>query len=118
MTFYNTHRIIWLDAFIGRDGECHAFKRKFVTSINPDARYGDPIDCMIVALNENGAPFIFVHDPKEAMKEIVRCHDKRVIFISSGSLGEKVYSRNSFSTYSCLFIFISSVLYNQIILNL
>lgn len=90
MAFSATHRIIWLDAFIGKEGECIAFKRHFTHNIDPLARVDDELDRCIQDLNENAAPFVFVHNDDQAMDALQNSHQYRVIFISSGSLGERV----------------------------
>jgi tetratricopeptide (TPR) repeat protein len=90
MALVESLRIIWLDAYIGQDNECHSFKRMFCTTLDPDARCGDPLDTIICALNENAAPFIFVDTMEKAIKEIEFYQDKQIIFISSGSLGERI----------------------------
>ena len=93
MALSKSHRIIWLDAFIGKDGECEAFKRQFTAPIEPLARVGDPIDRLIQALEVNAVPFIFIHQIDEAMEAIRETEDFQVIFISSGSLGRHIIPR-------------------------
>lgn len=93
MALADTFRIIWLDAFIGQDNECHSFKRQFCTTLEPGARCGDPLDILICALNESAAPFTFVDTPQKAIQEIELYRDKHVIFITSGSLGQQIIPR-------------------------
>jgi hypothetical protein len=50
----------------------------------------DAIDSMIRALDENAAPFLFADTPDRAIALIKENHDKKIIFISSGSLGVKI----------------------------
>ena len=88
MALSESHRVIWLDFFIGQDDECHEFKRRYCTSLDPDARVGDPIDMCIQALNESAAPIIFVSSRDRAMEQIELHRDKRIVLISSGALGQ------------------------------
>jgi hypothetical protein len=90
MALNATHRIIWLDAYIGQDGEYHGIKRMFSTTLDPDSQYGTEVDALICALNMNAVPFIFVDTIEKANHEIEINHDKQIIFISSGSLGEHI----------------------------
>ena len=90
MAFSESHRIVWLDAFIGQDGECEAFKRQFTAPIEPLARPNDEIDRLIQVLEENAVPFSFVHQTGQAMEAIRDMRGFRVIFISSGSLGRLI----------------------------
>ena len=90
MALSETHRIIWLDAFIGKDGECEPLKRQFRAPIGPLAHGDDPFDRLIQALEQNAVPFIFVHQIDEAMEAIRETEDFQVIFISSGSLGRHI----------------------------
>jgi tetratricopeptide (TPR) repeat protein len=89
MVLGNGVRIIWLDAYIGEDGKYHAFKRKFHTTLEPAASVPpDALDVLIWALTQNAAPLLFAHTPAQAATLIETHHDKRIIFISSGSLGQ------------------------------
>lgn len=90
MALSKTHRIIWLDAFIGQPEECIEFKRRFVRAIEEDSRYGDQIDACIQAIEENAAPFIFLHENEQVFDRIKRHSEKKLIFISSGSLGKGI----------------------------
>jgi hypothetical protein len=89
MVLGNGIRIIWLDAYIGEDGHYHAFKRNFHTTLQPAAAVPpDAIDVLICALDQNAAPLLFAHTPAQAATLIETHHDKQIIFISSGSLGQ------------------------------
>ena len=80
--------IIWLDAYIGQDGQCHPFKRDFQTTLQLAATVPpDSINALIFTLEQNAAPLSFAHTPAQAATLIEKHHDKRIIFISSGSLG-------------------------------
>ena len=82
-------RIIWLDAFISEDGQYHAFKRYFQTILQPAAAVPpDAIDVLICALEQNAAPLLFAHTPAQAATLVETHHDKQIIFVSSGSLGQ------------------------------
>ena len=95
MALSQSHRIIWLDAFIGKADECHELKRRYCTSIEPNARNGDNIDVCIYALNENAAPFIFVDSNEQAIEQIVLHQDKQIVFISSGTLAKGIIPKIS-----------------------
>ena len=89
MVLGNGVRIIWLDAFIGQDGQYHAFKRNFQTTLEPAAVVPpDAINVLIWSLEQNAAPLLFAHTPAQAATLIETHHDKQIIFISSGSLGQ------------------------------
>jgi hypothetical protein len=89
MVLGNGVRIIWLDAYIGQDGKYHAFKRKFQTTLEPAAAVPpDALNVLIWALEQNAAPLLFAHTPAQAATLIETHHDKEIIFISSGSLGQ------------------------------
>ena len=90
MALSKSHRIIWLDTFIGQDEEYQAFKRRFAAPIEPLARVGDEIDRLIQTVQENAAPFIFAEKIGQAMDAICNTNLFRVIFISSGSLGRLI----------------------------
>jgi tetratricopeptide (TPR) repeat protein len=89
MVLGNGVRIIWLDAYIGEDGHYHAFKRNFQTALQPAAAVPpDAINILIWTLDQNAAPLLFTHTPAQAATLIETHHDKQIIFISSGSLGQ------------------------------
>ena len=91
MTLANGVRFIWLDAYIGQEGEYEGFKRLFRTALDPTATMPpDAIDSLIRALNENVAPFLFADNCDAAMELIEFHRDKKIFFISSGSLGKTI----------------------------
>ena len=91
MALANGVRFIWLDAYIGQEGECEGFKRLFRTALDPTVPMPpDAIDSLIRALNENAAPFLFADTSDGAMKLIETHRDKNIFFISSGSLGKDI----------------------------
>lgn len=85
--FDESHRIIWLDASIGQEDEHIDLKKRFCQAINTESLYGNPIDICIRALNENAAPFVFVHNQEDALQEISLNENRRIIFICSGAFG-------------------------------
>lgn len=88
MVFGEGVRIIWLDAYIGQDGQYYPFKRQFETTLLPAAAVPpDSINALIFTLEQNAAPLSFAHTPAQAATLIEEHRDKRIIFISSGSLG-------------------------------
>jgi hypothetical protein len=94
MVLANGIRIVWLDAYIGQDEKCHAFKNKFLTALEPVAALPpDAIDVLICALKENAPPFLFADTPDQAIELIEAHNDKQIIFISSGSLGQQIIPR-------------------------
>jgi len=89
MVLGNGLRIIWLDAYIGQDGHYHAFKRQCQIALQPAAEVPpDALNVLICALAQNAAPLLFAHTPAQAATLIETHHDKEIIFISSGSLGQ------------------------------
>lgn len=81
-------RIIWLDAYIGEDGQYQEFKRNFQETLeSASAMPPDDINVLISALAENAAPILFAKTPAQAATLIEEHKNKRIIFISSGSLG-------------------------------
>jgi hypothetical protein len=91
MALANGIQIVWLDTYIGREGEYLEFKRKFQTTLKPVAGVPpDSISSLILLLEENTAPILFVDKPDQAINLIETYHDKSVIFITSGSLGEQI----------------------------
>ncbi|CAF3759649.1 unnamed protein product, partial [Adineta steineri] len=94
MALANGVRFIWLDAYIGRDGEYQLFKRRFQNTLEETAAVPpvpqDPINALILALELNGAPFLFAHEATQAVTLIKDHHDKQIIFITSGSLGQHI----------------------------
>jgi hypothetical protein len=99
MALANGVRFIWLDEHIGRDGEYQEFKKQFQNTLKPaGAVPPDAIDVLIWTLEQNAAPFLFASTPDQAIQLIRTHHDKRVIFISSGSLGQPIIPQIS-ATY-------------------
>ena len=90
MALSKSHRIIWLDTFIGRDGDYKELKQRFMAPIEPAARVDDPFDRLVHYSEQSAAPFIFVHQIDQAMQKIRETQDFQVIFISSGSLGRHI----------------------------
>lgn len=89
MVLGNGLQIVWLDAFIGQDGHCHTLKRNFQTTLRPAAAVPPAnINVLICSLTENAVPILFAQTPAQAATLIEQHHDKRIIFISSGSLGQ------------------------------
>jgi hypothetical protein len=91
MALANGVRIVWLDEYIGQDGEYREFKRTFRIALEPVAGVPpDAIDVLICALEENATSILFAHTSDKAI-EIIKAHDdKQIIFISSGSLGQQI----------------------------
>ena len=88
MVLGNGIHIVWLIAYIGQCEQYHAFKRDFQTTLQPAAAVPpDSINALIFTLEQNAAPLSFAHTPAQAATLIEQHHDKRIIFISSGSLG-------------------------------
>lgn len=91
MVLGNGLRIIWLDAFMGQDGQYYTFHRNFQTTLQAaTAVPPDEINVLICALEQNAGPFLFAHTPAQAVTLIEEHYDKRIIFISSGSLGQHI----------------------------
>ncbi|UJR25891.1 hypothetical protein I4U23_007239 [Adineta vaga] len=91
MALANGIRFIWLDQYIGQEGECHQFKRMFRTALeSTTVMPPDQIDSLICALNENAAPFLFADTCDGAIELIERENKKKIIFISSGLLGQQI----------------------------
>jgi hypothetical protein len=91
MVLGNGIRIIWLDEYIGEDGHYHALKRKFQTTLQPAAAVPpDVLSVLIGAFEQNSTLLLFAHTPDQATTLIETHHDKKVIFISSDSLGQQM----------------------------
>jgi tetratricopeptide (TPR) repeat protein len=91
MALANGVQIVWLDTYIGREGEYREFKRKFQSALEPEAEVRiDAIDTLIRLLEENAGLISFADTSDKAI-EIIKAHnDKQIIFISSGSLGQQI----------------------------
>lgn len=84
-------RFIWLDAYIGQEGQYEGFKRLFRTALDPTVPMPpDKIDSLIRALDEHAAPVLFADSPKDALQLIETHRDKNILFISSGSFGRDI----------------------------
>jgi hypothetical protein len=82
-------RFIWLDTHIGKEEEYNEFKKQFRDALEPTITMPpDAINSLICALDLNVAPFLFADTHDKAMALIKEHHDKKIIFISSGSLGQ------------------------------
>ena len=90
MEFSESHRIIWMDQYIGQEHECQGLKYTFRSNLDRNARQADDMDAMICSLEDNAAPFIFVSNEEKAINAIKQHFDKQIIFISSGSLGRPI----------------------------
>jgi len=96
MTLDTGYSIIWLDDHIGSKNNCRMMKTEFEVGLAeaaavPPLPY-DPIDDLICAVREYSAPIEFAATEKEALHIIVRnlAFMKKIIFISSASLGRKI----------------------------
>jgi hypothetical protein len=116
MVLANGVRFIWLDAYIGQEGEYDGFKRMFRTALEPTTVMPpDAIDSLIRGLHENVAPFLFADTPDKAIELIEAHHDKKIIFISSGSLGKDIIPRIT-ATYPYVhsFYFFCAIIENYV----
>jgi hypothetical protein len=116
MALANGVRFIWLDTYIGQEGEYDGFKRMFRTALEPTVEMPpDAIDSLIRALDESVAPFLFADTPDKAIELIQIHHDKKIIFISSGSLGKDIVPRIT-STYNYVhsFYFFCAIIENYV----
>lgn len=83
--------IIWLDTHIGVTGKYLKFKATFQTALKPvTAMPPKDINELIYYFEENVAPITFVSQPDDALALIANEKDKRIILISSGSLGQPI----------------------------
>jgi hypothetical protein len=116
MALANGVRFIWLDEYIGQEGECDGFKRMFRNALEPTvAMPPDAIDSLIRALNDDVAPFLFANTHNKAIELIEAHRDKKIIFISSGSLGIHILPRIK-TTYPYVhsFYFFCAIIENYI----
>ena len=90
MAGIETHKIIWLDKFIGNNQEAQALHQNVTAAVDPTARFNPRTDERVQTVQGNVGPFIFVDSIQEAIREIQRNQGKRVIFISSGSFGQDI----------------------------
>lgn len=91
MVLGNGVRIIWLDTYIGQNGNCQALKQQFENALQPLASMPpDQLNVTICALEETDTTISFVDTPAEALQLIEKHSEKQIIFISSGSLGQYI----------------------------
>ncbi|CAF1226012.1 unnamed protein product [Adineta steineri] len=85
--------IIWLDAHIGAEKNCQEMKQKFqVGLVEAAAVPPDLIDVLICDMSKCGAPIEFAQTNEDALNHIennLAC-SKKIIFISSASLGREI----------------------------
>ena len=99
------HMIIWLDQHIGRRGECTHLKKAFATNADPRhetwIKLNDPnYDGLLVIGDEmivefNGVRFLLHASDNEdtCVEAFERNQDKRIFFITSGSMGKPAVPR-------------------------
>ena len=91
MVLGNGLMIIWLDAHIGVTGAYLQFKEQFHAALQPLAAMPpNKINELIHYFEVNVTPIIFVSRPEDALTLIANEKDKRIILISSGSLGQPI----------------------------
>jgi hypothetical protein len=91
MALANGIKIIWLDEYIGQAGTCQELKRLFQNTLRPAAEViFDATDVLIWILEQEASLFLFVDTPDRAITLIEANNDKRIMFISSGSLGRRI----------------------------
>ncbi|CAF4166339.1 unnamed protein product [Rotaria sordida] len=91
MVLGNGLRIIWLDTHIGVMGQYKALNQQFKSAVQPVAVMPpNQINELICYFEENVAPIEFVSTIDDALSLIQYEKDKRIIFISSGVLGEQI----------------------------
>ncbi|CAF1532925.1 unnamed protein product [Didymodactylos carnosus] len=100
---YSDHITVWLDKHIGREGQNDDLKLKFRTDIHPlttldheEAEVDPPLhlDPEILELLKDRVYFLKAFfDPEECLKFINLYHDRKIFFITSGSMGEHFLSR-------------------------
>ncbi|CAF1162497.1 unnamed protein product [Adineta steineri] len=98
------HMIVWLDQNIASADCCRQLKKAFSTTINPENRISTNIDeldiCNLIrenSINEQTSflevPFIFrlFSDVEPCLEFLIEnARKKRIFFLTSGSLGEKI----------------------------
>lgn len=96
------HMIIWLDDHIGKAGECTHLKKAFAMNTDPRQETwtmlkDDDFDKLIVTgdavlVEFNGVKFLLqaLNNVNACVEAFERNQDKRIFFITSGTLGEKV----------------------------
>ncbi|CAF1003288.1 unnamed protein product [Adineta steineri] len=85
--------IIWLDAHIGAEKNCQEMKKEFQHGLAEAAAVPpDLIDALICDISKCGAPIEFAQTNEDALNLIennLAC-SKKIIFISSASLGREI----------------------------
>ncbi|UJR18012.1 hypothetical protein I4U23_004913 [Adineta vaga] len=96
MVLDNGYAIIWLDEFIGAKDNNRSMKTEFQVNLVETVAVPplplDPIDDLICAVREYSAPIDFAQTENEALK-LIEYHlnlEKKIIFISSASLGREI----------------------------
>lgn len=91
MVFGEGIRIIWLDTHIGVMGEYQQMKEQFQNNVQPVAAMPPrSVYELIYYFEENVTPIKYVSKIEDALTLIGEEPEKRIIFISSGVLGEQV----------------------------
>ena len=90
MAGIRSHKIIWLDKFIGNNQDYQALHQNVTVSVDPTAEFRPRTNDRVRTAQDNIGPFIFVDSIEQAMEEIQQNDGKRVIFISSGSFGQNI----------------------------
>lgn len=91
MTIGNGIYCIWLDSHIGILGEYEKFKERFQRDLEPiNSLPPDSINNLILCFEREIAPIKFVPTADDALVLIQNETDKRIILISSGSLGKEI----------------------------
>ncbi|CAF1940632.1 unnamed protein product [Rotaria magnacalcarata] len=91
MALGNGLRIVWLDTHIGVMGKYQDLKKQFRAAAQPVASMPPGgINELICYIEENVAPIEFVSTIDDALALIQHETDKRIIWISSGTLGEQI----------------------------
>jgi hypothetical protein len=91
MALANGLCIIWVDTHIGVTEQYKALKEQFQSNLRPvTAMPPGNINELICYFEENVAPIKFVSTNEDALALIQSETDKRIIFISSGTLGQQI----------------------------
>jgi len=108
MALANGLRFIWLDTHIGVMGQHQTLKEQFRSNLRPVAAMPpNNINELICYFEENVAPIEFVSETEDALTLIQYETDKRIKFISSGTLGEPIIPRivSEYSRVDYFYIF-------------
>ena len=108
MVLANGLRFIWLDTHIGIMGEYKQLKEQFQSNLRPvGAMPPNNINELICYFEENVAPIEFVSESDDALALIQNQTDKRIKFISSGTLGQplipQIIARYTYVDYFYIF---------------